>query len=106
VTDRKHWHPEPGRLVRQSRHLGAPPLCGRADAEIAARVRHLKLLCEQHLAGRYTIEVIDLLSSRSCKGDQIVRFRRCPKAARADQKIIGDLSNSDAPWWPGSQAVT
>ena len=58
---------------------------------------NLKLLCEQHLAGRYTIEVIDLLQQpQLAEGDQIVAIptlvRKLPEPIK---KIIGDLSNSE-----------
>ena len=59
---------------------------------------NLKKICEQHLAGSYSIEVIDLtLNPRLAAGDQILALptlvRRLPEPVR---KIIGDLSNTDA----------
>lgn len=59
---------------------------------------NLKRICEQHLSGRYSIEVIDLtLNPRLASGDQILALptlvRRLPEPVR---KIIGDLSNTDA----------
>ncbi len=58
---------------------------------------NLKQICEQHLAGRYRIEVIDLLKTpQLAKGDQIVAVpalvRKLPEPVR---KIIGDLSNTE-----------
>ena len=57
---------------------------------------NLKLLCEEHLKGRYRIEVIDLRENpQLARGDQIVAIptlvRRLPLPLRT---IIGDLSNS------------
>lgn len=57
---------------------------------------NLKRLCEQHLAGRYTIEVIDLLKNpQLAQGDQIVALptlvRKLPEPLK---KVIGDLSDS------------
>ena len=57
---------------------------------------NLKALCEEHLKGRYQIEVVDLLERpQLARGDQIVAIptlvRRLPPAVR---KIIGDLSNT------------
>jgi circadian clock protein KaiB len=57
---------------------------------------NLKVLCEEHLKGRYRIEVIDLMESpQLARGDQIVAVptlvRNLPQPVR---KIIGDLSNS------------
>lgn len=59
--------------------------------------RNLRELCETHLAGRYEIEIVDLLQNpRLARGDQIVAVptlvRKLPEPVR---KIIGDLSNTD-----------
>jgi circadian clock protein KaiB len=58
---------------------------------------NLRRICEEHLAGRYTIEVIDLLENPQLgKGDQILALptlvRRLPEPIK---KIIGDLSNAE-----------
>ncbi len=58
---------------------------------------NLKRICEEHLAGRYRIEVIDLLEHpKLAKGDQIFAIptlvRKLPPPLR---KIIGDLSNTE-----------
>jgi circadian clock protein KaiB len=58
---------------------------------------NLKKLCEEHLAGDYHIEVIDLLEQpQLADGDQIVAIptlvRKLPAPMR---KIIGDLSNTE-----------
>ena len=63
----------------------------------AAAVINLKKLCETHLAGKYRIEVIDLLRNPQLSvDDQIVAVptlvRKLPIPMR---KIIGDLSNSE-----------
>ena len=57
---------------------------------------NLKVLCEEHLKGRYQIEVIDLREHpQLARGDQIVAIptlvRRLPPPVRT---IVGDLSNS------------
>lgn len=62
-----------------------------------AALENLKRLCEEHLAKKYTIEVIDLLKSpQLAKGDQIIAVptlvRKLPEPVR---KIIGDLSNTE-----------
>ena len=64
-------------------------------AKSNAALANLKQLCETHLAGRYAIEVIDLLvNPRLAAGDQILAVptlvRKFPEPIR---KIIGDLSN-------------
>ncbi len=58
---------------------------------------NLKRICEEHLAGEYHIEVIDLLKNpQLAKGDQILALptlvRKLPEPVR---KIIGDLSNTE-----------
>jgi circadian clock protein KaiB len=56
---------------------------------------NLKRICESHLAGRYEIEVVDLLlNPQLAAGDQILAVptlvRKLPEPIK---KIIGDLSN-------------
>src|SRR5436853_7903258 len=56
---------------------------------------NLKKICEEHLAGKYTIEIIDLLKNpQLAAGDEIVAIptlvRHLPVPIKA---IIGDLSN-------------
>lgn len=58
---------------------------------------NLKKICEEHLAGQYRIEVIDLIENpHLAQGDQIVAIptlvRKLPEPVR---KIIGDLSNTE-----------
>ena len=62
------------------------------------RCRTSKRICEEHLAGRYRIEVIDLLKQpQLARGDQIVAVptlvRHLPPPMK---KIIGDLSNEES----------
>ena len=64
-------------------------------AKSLAAVANLKLVCEQHLAGCYEVEVIDLLlNPQLAAGDQILAIptlvRRLPAPLK---RIIGDLSN-------------
>ena len=56
---------------------------------------NLKVICEEHLKGKYQLEVIDLLKNpQLAKGDQIVALptlvRRLPEPVR---KIIGHMSD-------------
>ena len=58
---------------------------------------NLKTICEEHLQGRYQIEVIDLLVNPTlAKDDQILALptlvRKLPEPIK---KIIGDLSNTE-----------
>jgi len=71
-------------------------VAGQTPKSIAA-FANLKKLCEEHLKGQYTIEVIDLLENpKLAKGDQILAIptlvRKLPEPIR---KIIGDLSNTE-----------
>ena len=68
------------------------------SARSAAALQNLEAICEQHLAGRYRIEVIDLLKHpQLARGDQIVAVptlvRHLPPPMK---KIIGDLSNEES----------
>jgi circadian clock protein KaiB len=58
---------------------------------------NLKRLCEEHLVGRYHIEIVDLLANpQQASDDQILAIptliRKLPEPIR---KIIGDLSNTE-----------
>lgn len=62
-----------------------------------AAFANLKKLCEEHIAGDYHIEIVDLLQHpQLAKGDQILAIptlvRKLPEPMR---KIIGDLSNTE-----------
>ncbi|HUE72557.1 MAG TPA: circadian clock KaiB family protein [Pirellulaceae bacterium] len=66
-------------------------------AKCMAAVKNLNRFCEEHLAGKYHIEVIDLLENpRLARDHQIVAIptlvRKLPEPL---QKIIGDLSNTE-----------
>jgi circadian clock protein KaiB len=64
----------------------------------AARAfQNLHQICEEHLAGKYSIEVIDLLKEpRLARGDQIVAVPTLVrKLLEPVRKIIGDLSNTE-----------
>jgi circadian clock protein KaiB len=71
-------------------------VAGQTPKCMAALV-NLKKICEEHLAGQYRIEVIDLLENpQLARGDQILAIptlvRKLPEPVR---KIIGDLSNTE-----------
>ena len=71
-------------------------VAGQTDKSIRA-VNNLTRLCKEHLEGRYSIEVIDLLQRpQLAAGDQILAVptlvRRLPEPIK---KIIGDLSNEE-----------
>lgn len=71
-------------------------VAGRSPKCIAA-FENLKRFCDEHMAGRYEIEVIDLVENpRLAKDDQIIAIptlvRKLPEPLR---KVIGDLSNTE-----------
>jgi circadian clock protein KaiB len=86
---------EPGEAALDTYQLrlyvaGQTPKC-------IAAIANLKEICEQYLAGRYQVEVIDLLvNPQLARGDQILAIptlvRTLPHPIR---KIIGDLSNTE-----------
>ena len=62
-----------------------------------AALANLKRVCEEHLAGRYDIEVIDLVKNpQLAAGDQILAIptlvRRLPEPLK---RMVGDLSNTE-----------
>jgi circadian clock protein KaiB len=71
-------------------------VAGQTPRSIAA-LANLKNICEEHLAGRYQLQVVDLLANpQLARGDQILAIptlvRKLPLPVR---RIIGDLSNTD-----------
>ncbi|HEX8928546.1 MAG TPA: circadian clock KaiB family protein [Actinomycetota bacterium] len=62
-----------------------------------AAIANLRRICEEHLAGRYTVEVIDLLlQPQLAAGDQILALptlvRRLPEPFK---RIIGSLADTE-----------
>jgi circadian clock protein KaiB len=71
-------------------------VAGQTPRSIAA-FENLHKICEEHLAGRYKIQVVDLLENPTLsRGDQILAIptlvRKLPAPVR---RIIGDLSNTE-----------
>ncbi len=71
-------------------------VAGQTPRSIAA-FGNLKRLCEEHLSGRYSIEVVDLVKHpQLAAGDQIVAIptlvRKLPEPLR---KIVGDLRDAE-----------
>ena len=95
--------PKTQRATRKSRSKAAAPedgghydlrlyVAGQTPKSLAA-FANLKELCENHLAGKYRIEVIDLVKKpQRARDDQIIAIptlvRRLPQPIR---KIVGDL---------------
>ncbi len=71
-------------------------VAGQTPKSLAA-FANLKAICEQHLAGQYRIEVIDLLENpQLAAGDQILAIPTLVKKLPPPvTEIIGDLSNTE-----------
>jgi len=66
-------------------------------ARSALAIDNLKKICEEHLNGRYTLEVIDLYKNPGlAKGEQIIAaptlIKKLPLPLR---RVIGDMSNAE-----------
>ncbi|MEW5744312.1 MAG: circadian clock KaiB family protein [Nitrospirota bacterium] len=71
-------------------------VAGQTPKSLAA-LANLKRICEEHLKGKYRLEVVDLLKNpQLAQGDQILAIptlvRKLPEPIK---KIIGDLSNTE-----------
>jgi circadian clock protein KaiB len=71
-------------------------VAGKTPKSLAA-IANLQRLCDEHLAGKFTIEVVDLIvHPHLAKGDEIVAIptliRKLPPPIR---RVIGDLSNEE-----------
>jgi len=96
---------KPARRSRKRRNAPATPaffdlrlyVAGQTARSLAA-LANLKRICDEHLDGRYRIEVIDLLERpQLARGDQILALptlvRRLPEPIR---KLVGDLSDTES----------
>jgi circadian clock protein KaiB len=66
-------------------------------AKSVTAFNNLKKICEDHIPGKYNIEVVDLMKNPTlAKGDQILAIptlvRKLPMPIR---KILGDLSDTE-----------
>lgn len=89
-TDMAHGNPDPNFYDLRLYVAGQTP-------KSVAALANLKRFCEEHLAGKYKIEVVDLVENpKLARSDQILAIptlvRRLPEPIR---KIIGDLSSSE-----------
>ncbi|MGE5807021.1 MAG: circadian clock protein KaiB [Ignavibacteria bacterium] len=88
----------PGKRKKEKKELFELKLyiAGQTPRSIAA-FSNLKKICDEHLAGKYRITIIDLLKNpKLAQGDQIIAIptlvKKLPEPVR---KIIGDLSNTE-----------
>lgn len=95
---------KPARRSRKSRKTRAPAgffdlrlyIAGQTARSVTA-MANLKRICDEHLEGRYRIEVVDLLERpQLARGDQILALptlvRKLPPPIR---KLVGDLSDTE-----------
>ena len=80
----------PGRYALRLYVTGMTPRSTRA-------VENVRTICEEHLQGRYDLEVIDIYQQPTlAKGEQIIAaptlIRKLPLPLR---RVIGDLSNTE-----------
>jgi circadian clock protein KaiB len=94
----KKSKPKSARAARRSEELWDLRLyvAGTTPRSVAA-LANLKKICEVHLAGRYRIEVLDLMQQpQRAREDEVLAIptlvRRLPSPMR---KIIGDLSDTE-----------
>jgi circadian clock protein KaiB len=71
-------------------------VAGQTPKSLAA-IANLKKICEAHLAGRYAVEVVDLIDNPQLAArDQILAVptlvRKLPEPLK---RIVGDLSKTD-----------
>jgi circadian clock protein KaiB len=94
--------PKPARAARKPRRRRADfydlrlYIAGQTARSITA-LANIQRICDEHLEGRYRIEVIDLVERpKLARGDQIVALptlvRKLPQPIR---KLVGDLSNTE-----------
>jgi len=71
-------------------------IAGQTPRSVAA-IRNLRRICEEHLDGRYTIEIIDLVNDpKLAREHQILAIPTLVKSLPVPiKKIIGDLSNTE-----------
>lgn len=94
-------HAPPGvnkslREVASTRYLLKLYVAGQSPKSVNA-IANIKNICEEHLQGRYELEVIDLYQQpQLAQGEQIIALptliRKLPPPLR---RIIGDLSNTE-----------
>lgn len=83
-------------MVKQEKYELRLYIAGQTPKSVTA-LKNITKYCKEHLAGKYTIEVIDLLKNpQLAEGDQIFAIptlvRKVPEPIR---RIIGDLSNEE-----------
>jgi circadian clock protein KaiB len=83
-------------MVKEKQYQLRLYIAGQTPKSVTA-LKNITKYCEEHLEGKYKIEIIDLLKTpQLAEGDQIFAIptlvRKVPEPIR---KIIGDLSNEE-----------
>lgn len=94
---RRTFHEDGKASVRSGEHFKLRLYVAGQTPKSLAALSNLKRLCDQHLPGKYEIEIIDLMKDpQLAQGDQILAIptlvRSLPEPIR---KIIGDLSDTE-----------
>ncbi|TDH60503.1 circadian clock protein KaiB [Dankookia rubra] len=112
MTDNKRQHSKPYLVITHedaaqnqqqeadaaaSEHYNLRLYVAGQTAKSAAAIVNLRRICEEHLAGRFTIEVVDLLvHPQLAAGDQILAVptlvRRLPPPLK---RVIGSLADTE-----------
>lgn len=84
------------RAAASTRYILILYVAGQSPKSLNA-IENIKRICEEHLQGRYQLEVIDLYQQpQLAQGEQIIAvptlLRRLPHPLR---RIVGDLSNTE-----------
>lgn len=84
------------RAAASTRYILILYIAGQSPRSVSA-IANIKEICEEHLQGRYQLEVIDLYQQpQLALGEQIIAvptlLRKLPTPLR---RIIGDLSNTE-----------
>ncbi len=84
------------RVVASTRYILKLYVAGQSPKSVNA-IANIKKICEEHLQGRYELEVVDLYQQpQLALGEQIIAIptllRKLPSPLR---RIIGDLSNTE-----------
>lgn len=95
-SSEKAVSPAPKSSPPQPEYILRLYVAGQSARSINA-IANLKRVCEEHLQGRYSVEVIDLLQTpQLAKGDQILALPTLVlKLPEPVKRIVGDLSNTD-----------
>ena len=70
---------------------------GRSTLKSTLAVEHIERMCEEHLKGRYSLEVIDIHEhAQLARDEQIVAVPTLIKRLPAPlQRLVGDMSDQD-----------